>query len=119
MLQTALLTRRRASPAMVPLGLFLTRDAKKTQCTPAKKVVTDDNDDDKVSTDAPNSPADKKKESLRRASHKSALRTQEKVHSFAAAARAAERSDEKARIEACVKAGDLTGATACITRLAC
>merc|ERR1719359_1447232 len=43
---------------------------------------------------------------------------QEKVYSFTEAARAAERSDEKTQIEACVKAGDLAGAEARLTRLA-
>merc|ERR1719169_417433 len=45
-------------------------------------------------------------------------RKQEKVYSFSEAARAAEKADEKTRIEACVKAADLDGAEACLTRLA-
>merc|ERR1719217_1959209 len=45
-------------------------------------------------------------------------RKQEKVYSFTEAARAAEKADEKTRIEAYVKAADLDGAEACLTRLA-
>merc|ERR1719424_591177 len=75
----------------------------------------DDDDDDAVSDDSPSTPVSKPSVSSKAPQR---VRKQEKVHSFSEAARAAERADEKTRIEACIKMSDLAGAEACLTRLA-
>merc|ERR1719271_33009 len=100
--------------AMVPLALLFTQGSKAPKtCT--KKVVTHDRDET-VSDDGPSSPVSKKDRIGHVAPSKMSQRArkQERVHSFADAARA----DEKAQIEACVKAGDLVAAEAKLALLA-
>merc|ERR1719389_1396760 len=81
--------------AMVPLALLLTQGQKAPKAT-AKKVVQYD-DDDTASDNVVNSPCNKREVVPCKPSER--VRKQEKVYSFSEAARAAERADEKKRIE--------------------
>merc|ERR1719160_1673726 len=91
----------------------------KPKTSVVKKIVDDDYDDN-VIQDVPESNASSKARSVPRQpvhSKKQSRPKGEKIFSFPAAARAAEKSDEKACIEECMKGGHLESAEAALARL--
>merc|ERR1719265_954598 len=96
---------------MVPLGLFFAKQTKKQQLSPLEKKLAAFAEDDNDA--APKSPTSQQ---IRGPTQHKRIRN-EKINDFATEAKAAERADEKSRMEACVKSKDLKGAEACLGTL--
>lgn len=100
--------------AVIPLGLVLMRQPKKQPSVLGTKKLAPFDEDQKKEIASTESPSTQHSRCRTQRSHPRS----EKPLVFSDAAKAAERTDEKARIEACIKAKDLEGAEACLGRLA-
>lgn len=100
---------------VVPLGYMLMKQPKKQPPNALPKKVIDF--DNAHSASLKSNSKQKSRSHTQDAPGRSQPRGEKPV-SLADAAKAAQKTDEKARIEACVKAKDLQGAEACLARLA-
>jgi pentatricopeptide repeat protein len=98
---------------MVPLGYMLIQQPNKHRSGAISKKVIDDDGAQNVSSKS----VSKQKVHGRSAAQDTSGRSQPRAEK-PDTAKAAQRTDEKANIETCVKAKDLKGAEACLTRLA-
>jgi len=104
---------------VVPLGFAFIQQSKRQRPIAIAKKVCEFDEDDNVA------PRSMSKQLCQQTNSHSQVRDTsghsrprgEKLVKFADASKAAERTDEKARIEACVKSKDFTGAQACLTKL--